>query len=140
MKKNNNSIIFSTASESLGVSSGNRTKRFPDDFLFGVSTAAYQIEGAWNVDGKGPNIWDEFTHSHPERIADCQNGDIAANSYEYFMDDIAAVKSMGVRKIIPLEHCDNISISTPILSPFRWISIDFQLHGPECCRTVTFQI
>lgn len=75
----------------------NRVKRFPDEFLFGVASAAYQIEGAWNVDGKGPSIWDEYTHTHPEKIKDLQNGDIGPNSYEYFLDDIMAVKNLGVR-------------------------------------------
>lgn len=71
---------------------------FPDDFLFGVSTAAYQIEGAWNVDGKGPSIWDEFTHSNPEKITDHSNADVGPNSYEYFMDDILAAKNLSVKK------------------------------------------
>lgn len=69
---------------------------FPETFLFGVSSAAYQIEGAWNVDGKGPSIWDEFTHSNPEKIADHQNGDVAANSYEFYLEDVAAVKNLNV--------------------------------------------
>lgn len=72
-------------------------KRFPDDFLFGASTAAFQIEGAWNVDGKGLSIWDEFTHLHPEKIEDGQNADVGPNSYDYFLDDIAAVKSLKVK-------------------------------------------
>lgn len=76
-------------------------RRFPDDFLFGVATAAYQIEGAWNIDGKGPSIWDEFTHSHPEKIIDRQNADIGANSYEYYLDDIAAVKNLSVNNYSP---------------------------------------
>lgn len=85
-------------SQEIVVSQNDETiRRFPDDFLFGVATAAYQIEGAWNVDGKGPNIWDDFTHAHPEKIADGQNADIAANSYEYYMDDIAAIKNLSVR-------------------------------------------
>lgn len=71
-------------------------RRFPDDFLFGVASAAYQIEGGWNADGKGPNIWDEFTHAHPERIVDRSTGDVGPNSYEFYADDIAAVKSLGV--------------------------------------------
>lgn len=69
---------------------------FPETFLFGVSSAAYQIEGAWNVDGKGPSIWDEFIHLHPEKIADHQNGDIAANSYKFYLEDVEAVKNLNV--------------------------------------------
>lgn len=80
-----------------GTNASNRV--FPDDFLFGVATAAYQIEGAWNTDGKGPSIWDEFTHSHPEKIVDHSNGDVAANSYEYYLDDIKAVKNLSVRNV-----------------------------------------
>lgn len=65
--------------------------------MFGVLSAAYQIEGAWNIDGKGPSIWDEFTHSRPEKLFDRQNGDIAANSYLYYMDDVDLVKNLSVK-------------------------------------------
>lgn len=83
----------------IGVvfASKNATNRlFPENFLFGVSSAAYQIEGAWNADGKGPSIWDEFLHSNPKNVDDLQNGDIAANSYEYYQDDIDAAKNLKV--------------------------------------------
>lgn len=83
--------------EGLAVAhQANGTKQFPDDFLFGAGTSAYQIEGAWNIDGKGPSVWDEFTHSHPEKIKDRKNGDVGPNSYEYYLDDIAAVKHLKV--------------------------------------------
>lgn len=69
---------------------------FPDDFLFGTATAAFQIEGAWNVDGKGPSIWDTFTHDYPNLIADHSNADIGPNSYYLFGEDIKAMKALGV--------------------------------------------
>lgn len=70
--------------------------KFPDDFLFGAATSALQIEGAWNIDGKGPSIWDKFTHENPEKIADGKNMDDAADSYHFYRHDIEAVKTMGV--------------------------------------------
>lgn len=74
----------------------NASRSFPENFLFGISSSAYQIEGGWNADGKGPNIWDEFLHSNPENVIDRQNGDVSANSYEYYQDDIDAVKTLKV--------------------------------------------
>lgn len=71
-------------------------KKFPDDFLFGVATAAYQIEGGWNADGKGPSIWDQFTHDHPEWIEGRANGDVAADSYHLYEQDVKLIKELGV--------------------------------------------
>lgn len=71
-------------------------RKFPDGFLFGTSTAAYQIEGAWNTSGKGPSIWDRFTHEHPEMIEDGSNADVGPDSYNFYEEDIKAVKSLGV--------------------------------------------
>lgn len=76
-----------------------RAERFPDNFLFGVASSAYQIEGAWNIDGKGPSIWDEFSHTHPECFPNQENADVGANSYEYYSDDIEAIKNMNVKTI-----------------------------------------
>lgn len=70
---------------------------FPKNFSFGASTAAYQIEGGFEEDGKGPSIWDTLVHEHPEMIADGSNGDIADDSYHHFMDDIKALSDVGVK-------------------------------------------
>lgn len=84
-------------SDGIVFSQKDDSKRFPDDFMFGAATAAYQIEGAWDADGKGPSIWDEYTHSHPEMIKDHSNADIGPNSYEYYLDDIDAMKNLSVK-------------------------------------------
>ena len=70
--------------------------KFPDHFLFGAATSAYQIEGGWNEDGKSESIWDAFTHNHLELIADRSNADVGPNSYHLFEQDVDALNEMGV--------------------------------------------
>lgn len=71
-------------------------KDFADNFEFGAATSAYQIEGAWNVDGKGRNIWDIAVHDHPGLIRNNATGDSAAESYYNYKDDVQALKASGV--------------------------------------------
>ncbi|XP_015513283.1 myrosinase 1-like [Neodiprion virginianus] len=68
---------------------------FPSGFKIGTASAAYQVEGAWNISDKGENIWDHWTHNHPEYIRDGRNGDVACNSYYKYKEDVALIKSIG---------------------------------------------
>lgn len=69
--------------------------QFPPGFEFGVATSAFQIEGAWDADGKGPSIWDTFGHT-PGRVVDDIPGDVAVDHYHRFRDDIALLAELGV--------------------------------------------
>lgn len=76
------------------------TYKFPKDFKIGAASASYQIEGGWNLDGKTPNIWDTAVHANPDLIIDGSNGDVGADSYHFYKDDVKALKDAGVRKIL----------------------------------------
>src|SRR5580692_5613449 len=62
--------------------------QFPDGFLWGAATAAYQVEGAWQEDGRGESVWDRFAHT-PGKIKNDDNGNVACDSYHRFAEDIA---------------------------------------------------
>ncbi|OKI77722.1 GH1 family beta-glucosidase [Micromonospora sp. CB01531] len=68
---------------------------FPSGFRWGVSTSAYQIEGAAGADGRGPSIWDTFAHS-PGRIVDGSTGDEACDHYHRYAEDVALLAGLGV--------------------------------------------
>jgi len=68
---------------------------FPTGFRWGAATASYQIEGAWQADGKGESIWDRFSHT-PGKVKRGHTGDVACDSYHRFPEDVALLKEMGL--------------------------------------------
>lgn len=69
---------------------------FPKGFEWGCATASYQIEGAWNEDGKGESIWDRFCHT-TDHIRDGDTGDVACDHYHRFREDVALMKELRLR-------------------------------------------
>lgn len=69
---------------------------FNKDFAWGVATAAYQIEGAWNEDGRGPSIWDLHCHE-PENIMCGHTGDVACDHYHRYKEDVALMRELGIK-------------------------------------------
>lgn len=68
----------------------------PADFQWGYATAAAQVEGAWNKDGKGLSIWDVWCHDKPSRIKDASTNEDAVRSYDFYKEDVARMKDYGV--------------------------------------------
>ncbi len=71
-------------------------KKFPNDFLWGSATAAYQIEGAWDTDNKGMSIWDEYVRV-PGTTYKGTNGNVAVDHYNKFKEDVKLMKEMGLK-------------------------------------------
>jgi beta-glucosidase len=68
---------------------------FPPAFTWGVATSAYQIEGGATADGRGPSIWDTFTHT-PGKITDASSGDVACDHYHRYAEDVDIIASLNV--------------------------------------------
>ena len=85
------------------------TVGFSKDFVWGAASAAYQTEGAFAEDGKGPSIWDTFTH-RPDTIFAGDNGDVACDGYHRFEEDIALLASLGIKAY-------RFSVSWPRVDP-----------------------
>jgi beta-glucosidase len=83
--------------------------KFPEGFLWGTASASYQIEGAWDHDGKGESIWDRFSHT-PGKIKNAWTGDVACDFYHRYKEDIATQAELGL-------NASRISISWPRVMP-----------------------
>ena len=70
--------------------------KFPDNFLWGTATSSYQIEGAYNEEGKGESIWDHFSHI-PGRIYGEETGDVACDHYHRYREDVENMKNLGLK-------------------------------------------
>jgi beta-glucosidase len=68
---------------------------FPKDFLWGCAASAYQVEGAWNEDGKGPSIWDTFAHI-AGHIINGESGDVAVDHYHRYIEDVLLMEELGL--------------------------------------------
>ncbi|KAJ4747394.1 Beta-glucosidase [Rhynchospora pubera] len=116
-------IVFVAFLDHGACSAFNRSS-FPPGFLFGVATAAYQYEGAPTEGGKGPSIWDTFTHSHPEKILDRSNGDVTEDFYHRYKEDLKNVKKMGMNTF-------RFSISWPRILPNGSLSGGIKKEGVD---------
>src|SRR5262245_29093236 len=86
-----------------------RLLTFPAGFRWGAATAAYQIEGAVEADGRRPSIWDTFART-PGKVAFGHTGDIACDHYHRFRDDIALLDELGLRTY-------RLSVAWPRIKP-----------------------
>jgi beta-glucosidase len=84
-----------------------RERQFPGDFLWGVASAAYQIEGAVDVDGRGQSVWDVFPR---ERIHDRSDAFVANDSYHRYAEDVALIADAGLKAY-------RFSIAWPRIAP-----------------------
>lgn len=82
---------------------------FSKDFVWGAATASYQIEGAWNAEGKGESIWDRFSHI-PGKIENGDTGDVACDHFHRWQEDIVLMKSLDIQAY-------RFSISWPRIFP-----------------------
>ena len=92
------------------------TYRFPSNFLWGAATASYQIEGAWNEDGKGESIWDRFSHT-PGKITNGDTGDLTCDHYHRYPEDIALMRQLGLKAY-------RFSISWPRVIPNGMVPVN----------------
>lgn len=71
-------------------------RQFPKGFLWGSATASYQVEGAWNEDGRTPSVWDTFSKT-PGKTVNGATGDISTDHYHRYKEDVQLMKNLGVK-------------------------------------------
>ena len=87
---------------------------FPENFTWGAATAAYQIEGAWQTDGKGPSVWDMMCRK-PGAVFRGQTGDTACDHYHRSREDVAIMQQIGL-KAYRFPHSDATCSTASLLS------------------------
>lgn len=90
------SLAFGQAGHAGKPRPGSVTRAYPDGFLWGCATAAYQIEGGARDGGRGPSIWDTFSHT-PGKTYHGETGDVADDSYHRYKEDVQLLKNLGVK-------------------------------------------
>lgn len=71
-------------------------RAFPEEFIWGTATAAYQVEGAVHADGRGPSVWDTFAHT-PGKTFEGETGDVTDDDFHRYKKDVALMKDLGVQ-------------------------------------------
>ena len=90
------SVVSRSSSKTMPTRGSLRSEYFPENFLWGCATSAYQIEGAVTDDGRGPSIWDVFSHT-TGKTRSGHNADVAADYYHRYREDILLMKGLGVK-------------------------------------------
>lgn len=86
----------SSSPETTGTSAPATGREFPKGFTWGSATASYQVEGAVKEDGRGPSIWDTFSHT-PGKVVNNATGDVADDHYHRYKEDVQLMKTLGVK-------------------------------------------
>ena len=119
--------------------------KFPNGFLWGAATSAYQIEGSPLADGAGPSNWHRFTHT-PGNTVDGATGDVACDHYRRWREDVALMRELGLgayrfsiawTRVLPEGLGASIDLSK-VKAPmvFRWLAATGGVAQNEMLRTV----
>ena len=90
------SLGSNTAAQNASARTNDAGRDFPRGFIWGTATASYQVEGAVKEDGRGPSIWDTFSHT-PGKVVSNATGDVANDHYHLYKSDVQLMKALGVK-------------------------------------------